>query len=470
MRRVGRLLLAGTCVLAGAGSVSAQTPRIEGPFAGLFGGASRNRTVSQSLDVRGSLFGVWQDILEPPADQLRLLDPRFQKTGVFGGVSGAAAYGYQRAARRSSLFFGANAGATTFSSTPDLVIGNYSGMSGLTTNLTQKISFSATGMGGYSQFYNFGSNLGTLATPTVGNVPIISQGTLPFGGGQGAGFGSGFGIDQVLPGAAFGLGAFLEPNVILGGTSSLGMNVSSRTTLSAFSDYREFMLVRSNLRTDFWSSGVSVQHRIVRRLNARAGYQRFVNRIRGSNSQQFTQNGIVAGLDYGDAFRFNLGRRTTLTLAPTASISRWVNQTQFRVNGTATLSSSFGRTWMTSVSYVRDLGFLAGFGQPILSDSVMGSIGGGLGPRLRWTNLAGWMRGQIGFDAAAGFHWYVASSSLSVALAKPVGLFVQYAYTQASVPVGSSPVFTTPRIARQTVIAGLTAHAPIFSRRGRARP
>lgn len=461
--RGSRLLLASTLVLASAAAVSAQTPRVQGPFAGLFGGQG-NRNVTHSLSVRGSLFGVYQDVLEPSADLLRQLDPRFQRAGLFGGVSGGLAYGYSRSARRASFAAGSNASASTFSARPDLVIASYNGSASLSANLTRRVTFSTAGTGMYTPFYSFGSAITAVNPSPIGAAAgpggqILVPGALPIGG-----------LDATIPGANFGVGAFFGPTLTFASTAGLNANLTSRTTLGVFGDYMQMRLLESDLNSTIWGTGGLVRHRLTRQLFARVGYRRMVGQVNSAGAEPFVQHGIEAGLDYGDSFGFDLGRRTRLTVAPAASIMRWNNRTQFFLIGSATLVHNIARSWTASASYVRNVGFLAGFGQPVLTDTAVSSLGGTLSRRVRFTTMGSWLRGQFGFANQQAFTWYVASSGISVAVARPVSVFAQYAYTRADVPGGSSAAFPSQRIARQTVSVGLTVFAPIFSSSGRVRP
>jgi hypothetical protein len=458
--RGSRLLLASALVLASAAAATAQTPRVEGPFSGLFGGQSRNRNVRQSLDVRGSVFGVHQEVLRPSAASLRELDPRFQRSGTFGAVSGAASYSYQRSARRASFLLGGNATAASYSTRPDLVMASYNGVSGINANLTRKITLSTTAFGSYAPFYNFGS--GAAPPPTFGNSPLLVQGSLPGGGG----------FDQTLPGSNFGFNAVFLPNTTYGGSVGLTGNVSTRTTLSAIGDYRDFKFIDSG-SPGFRTLGgmATVRHSLTRRVALRFGYGRFASTTYGAaQSQRLSRDNYEAGLDYADLLRLQLGRTTTLAFAPNAAVMHWNGRTQFRLNGSASLTHGMGRTWSASAGYIRDTGFVIGFQQPVLTDSAVGSLGGMVGDRVRWTTTGSWMRGQIGFDSPTSFSWTSATSGLSVALGRSIALFGQYGYYAFNVPPGAFSLTTVPQFARQTVSVGLSVFAPIFSSSGRVRP
>jgi hypothetical protein len=456
----GRVLAATAVVYAcTAASAGAQTPRVQGPFAGLFGGGAGNRSTTQSLDVRGSLFGVWQDVLEPPADLLRELDPRFQKSGTFGGAAGSLAYSLQRNARSSGFFISANASAADYSVQPETVMATYNAASGLTAQLTRRISFATSASAIYAPFYNFGSGSARTGNDLIGQLP----GALPTGSPIG-----GAGFDQTIPGAEFGLNAVYEPNITLGGNASVNAQLSNRSSLSFTGEYRTVRLTEtSDVSYDSWASAATFRHNITRRLVFRAGYRRDISSY--GEGQHFARDGYELGLDYGDSLTIPLGRRTTLSLAPAASVVQWNDDTHFVLNGSATLTRSMGRTWSASAGYVRDLQFVLGFGEPVLMDSAIVTLGGTVVSRLRWMSSAGWSRGRIGFDDdASHFTWYTASTGPSIALSRNLALYATYAYYSYDVPSGASSFPLLTKFSRQNVSVGLTAFAPVF-RTGRTR-
>src|SRR5258708_6964450 len=90
------LVVVALCSLAAPGW--AQTSGA--PFAGLFGRQAPSG--GQTLDFRGSLFGLYQNVIVPP-EHTEELDPRFQKTSTLGGTSGTLTYGYRRSRTSSNL-------------------------------------------------------------------------------------------------------------------------------------------------------------------------------------------------------------------------------------------------------------------------------------------------------------------------------------------------------------------------------
>jgi hypothetical protein len=449
VRPIGACAVTLACASAGY----AQTPRVEGPFSGLFGGQSQNRDVTQSLDLRGSVYGVWQDVLSPAGTVLRELDPRYQESGTFGGASGSLNYMYRRAVRRSAFYISGYAAASEYSVLPQSIPASYNASTGVSSQLSQKVVFSASGHVSYAPFYNFGST--GVATPPT-NLPILVNGSLP-GGAIGGG------VDQTLPGSNFGIASIYEPSLNLGATTTATATLSPRSSLAFYGDYRYVALTGVNATaSDLYSAGVTFRHSLTRHLSLRLGYRFELDRYRAPISQELNNSGYEIGLDYGDALRLPLGRRTTLTVAPSAGITRWNGGTHFRVDGTVTLLHNFARSWSASASYVRDMGFEVGFLQPVLSDSAQLSLGGMLNHRTRWTSFGSWSRGQVGFNGDAQYTWYMASSSLSFAIRRQIAAFAQYNYYVYEVPAVTVALFTFPHFERQTVSAGVTFFLPVL--------
>jgi hypothetical protein len=184
-----------------------------------------------------------------------------------------------------------------------------------------------------------------------------------------------------------------------------------------------------------------------------------------ANIQPVRMDGIDAGLDYGDTIA--LSRRTQLSFG--SSIGGYGSRngpTQYRLNGNVTISRGIGRTWSASAEYFRATQFFALFREPVLTDSVSGSFGGLLAPRVRWNSGARWTRGQVGFGTTNVFYTYSATSSLGVAITRLLGAYAQYGYYHNDLGAASS-TFTNfnilSNVARQIVSTGLSIWLPIFN-------
>ena len=93
--------------LCTAAPAAAQQRADAGPYGNLFGGSGKPQT--QSLDIRGGLFGGYDDNLlaqAPDSAQTNPFDSRFQVPGVTTGFNSTATYAYAHAFRgRSASHF-----------------------------------------------------------------------------------------------------------------------------------------------------------------------------------------------------------------------------------------------------------------------------------------------------------------------------------------------------------------------------
>jgi len=184
------------------------------------------------------------------------------------------------------------------------------------------------------------------------------------------------------------------------------------------------------------------------------------------NAPSFRSNGIDAGLNYSDAL--GRERRTTLTFGTSTALYKGTGGTSsFRLNGNVSISREIGRTWSAFIGYVRDGGYVPGFQDLALSDSVSASLGGLIAPKVRWTSSLWWTRGELGFDSANANHYTNswASSTLSFALTRSLALYSQYSFNQYRVPGNSTSITALTNYSRHAVSAGVSAWLPIFNAR-----
>ena len=442
-----RILLIVLVLGVNAGSAFAQTPRATGPFSGLFGGRGSS---TQSLDLRGSLFGASQKTSFPDDVGPSSIDPRFNQCSLFSGASAALSYQYVRGAGGSSFFVGGRGSISQSSLLPDLFPYEFGGGTGVSTRLTRRIGFSAQADAAYSPYYGFS---------------LLESG-----------FSSeiGFGQDPTLVGQNFGFAALDQPTIFYGGGFGVTADLTRRTSLSASGDYRETRLVGNPLGSIRTIGGfLTARHQLFRGLGVRVGYGQYVSESDAPGAERFTDHRIDAGIDFADGGggSLSLGRRTTVTFNGSLGIARDLNTWQFRLNGNAGITHGIGRTWSSSANYVRSVGLVTGFGgRPILSDEVQSQIGGLLTPRLSWTSAASWLRGEIGYDSAGGsFSTYSATSGIQLALFTGLGLYAQYGYFSYDVPSGSTTLPFLSKFSRQTFSVGASAFVPIFSTGRRSR-
>jgi hypothetical protein len=408
--------------------------RAIGPFADLFGGGDQ-RDKSQSLDVRGSLFGTYDGAVVTGIDPAEVKALGLAQSGAVGGVDGTLAYGRNAARAQFGLNGGGSfqryaasafGGATFFADTH------------LNVNLTRKVVLGTNAGVNHSPFYQFTPG---LPQDTLGTVPLT-------------------------PG--YGVAAVAQPNTSFDGALSLTDSFSKRSTIAADVRWNEtrFSGGQTGVTTSpafrEWGANLTFTHHISRPLNFHLGYGRDQVRTGGPEQSPVLQS-IDIGVDYGDTLSF--ARRVTLSFSSSTAIVKFAGATNYRVDGTAMLARGFARTWSASVEYVRGIQFIPGFGQPLLSDAVTTTVGGLIAPRMSWTANAGYSLGEVGFDGTNSFGVLSASSTLETAVTRVLGVFVQYSYYRYKAPIGTSAIPLLPLFSRHAATVGLSAWLPIIKPR-----
>jgi hypothetical protein len=424
-----------------AAPAGAQAPRSNGPFSGLFGG-DLYRPRTEALDIRGSVFGVSQDVLvgtEIPAP----LDSGFQQSGSFGGATGAMAYSRRTDRARFAVNGGANLWEYAAGSERLKVASNMG--TDLSANLSPKLVLDLRAEAAYSPFYQFSPQLFDGSTSN-GATDVPDGGLLAPGS----------------PSAAIA-----ESHLDLNATANITSNFSRRSSVSGTLEWGQgrFLNNRAN-DVDSWGAGATFGHRLTKALGVHAGYRsgraRYVSGLQlpPSNDRVRTET-IDIGLDYGDTLSF--ARRVFVTFSSSTSAIRFENLAHYRLNGRASITRGFARTWSASAKYVRDTEFTAGFRAPLLTDSTKGWLGGQLSARTRWGLGGAYSRGTVGFYTSEYFSTYVATTRLEIALARRVGVSTQYAYYRYRVPESSTSLALFDRLSQQTVTAGLTFWVPVIN-------
>jgi hypothetical protein len=422
------------CVVAFATLVAtpAAAQQATGPFSDLFGGSTSK---DQSLDLRGSLFGAYNETVTTGKAAAALLDPRIQQSGAMGGADGSLAY--QHRADNVRFHLGGGGAVYEFAVSPGLpASGNANG--GLNANLGRKVVFDALGNAAYSPFYQF--------TPFQSMSSGINQAPLTFAS------------------PAYGLASASQRNVALDGTVSITDNYSKRSSVSADLHWREFRFLDSASNDLTTRGGHAVfNHHLTRALSMHAGYGLDQSRYALSGAEAVAYHTIDVGVDYSDDVSF--ARRTTLAFGTQTGAIRFGNQTHYRLDGHAMLTRAFARTWGATLGYNRQTQFVPGFGQPLLSDSANAGLSGLIAPRIQSFANVGLSRGSVGYLGGSDFTAYTGTAGASIALTRQLGFFGQYTYYSYSVPAGSTALQLIPQFSRQSISVGLKMWVPIINER-----
>jgi hypothetical protein len=422
------MVIAALAAALGAGPAAAQ--RAAGPFAGFLGNAT-DVDARHMLEVRGSLFGAWDDTLTGGDDPA--FDDRFLRSGGAAGASGSLVH-----ARRSTRYEWSSSAASSlrlYGTDSDDRSATFSGQTGINTSLSRRVSLSASGAMTFSPYYDFAAGLDTRLS-TVG----------AFGGG-------------------FNVATAAERNVAVNVNSGLNVQVSRNDSIGVTgSASRHNFLDQQNSAIDSWSVGTRWGRALTRTLGVHAGYTRQDVTYNRDGSAPVTGDNFDFGLDYHDTLMFALSRRTALSFGTSTSATRWNNHTYFRVNGNAALTRSFGRSGSASLQYSRATDFDAAFRDPVLSDVVSAGISNQVGRRATWSAQMAYQHGNLGFGSgASAFDSYNAGGGVNIAVSRRFGFFTDYSFYRYDVPAGSTVFTSLSKFSRQSVTAGLSVWAPLIA-------
>jgi hypothetical protein len=172
---------------------------------------------------------------------------------------------------------------------------------------------------------------------------------------------------------------------------------------------------------------------------------------------------IDAGLDFNRAF--SIARRTTLGFSTTTSImKREGAENEFRVNGGVSLAKFFRRTWHATLQANRATSFLAGFYEPLNTNTVSASLGGMFSRRLNFVAFGSAARGESSFSHTSGYETLNGTARLSVALGKHVSAYVSYFAYSYEVPANAFTLSVPAQMARQVIAAGLSFYVPVYQK------
>jgi hypothetical protein len=431
---VGRHQVATICgfaalVLAGgAGRAAGQDrgPRPPEPYSGLFG--VQRLELGNSVDLRGSLFGVYEDIgdfeLAPSVDR------RFLQPGVSGAASGALTYVHRGDRLR---FQAAGAGTVRDYSRSGLTAASYGASAEANARVGRDLQIAMNAAVSVSPFYEF--------APFIDGTSVFSEAATVMG----------------FPGAA------VRNNTIRAGASIL-QPIGGRTSISAAASGLMWRFPGdAALDLTSWGGRVGVSHRITRGLAARLQYARDEGVYARDSRDRVTIDTIDGGLEYHDTLTF--ARRTALAFSTSTSAVGDGTRTHLRLHGTLTVTRAFRRTWNAWLGYARSTEFTAGFPEPLLLDAFRAGLIGRLERRLKWSLLAGHATGTVGFDRHSPFTAYSGVTRLDFAMASRAGLYVDYSHYRYRLPRGVARLELPPELTRQSVSAGLSLWLPMVTDR-----
>jgi hypothetical protein len=431
-----------SALYVGAAPAYAQVSGLQRPYKSLFGGGAADPDVRHSFDVSVSALAGYEDNAADGAGGVAT-SPLYQ-TGFYTGVNGFLNYAWQG----ERLQVGANVGADGryYPDQKDFIGVNQFAAIGLTANIGESGRLSANQSVSYSPAYMYGV-FSPLAVST--------------------------------PGYAVGVGDPLgEEHVFIYDTSvTFARDLTRHSSVEVlgearYSDYNEGASVGRDLFS--YSVGGRYRRGITRYTSLRLGYvyrkadYGFVDDINRAT--------IVHDIDVGVDYRrpLSLTRRTTLNFAVGSSIvslpytATGTTELQYRLVADVNLSHQMGRTWSTTITYNRGVGFAEAFAEPAFSNAVTGSISGFFNRRTDFNANGGFSIGDAGLTTSGGrgFKAYNASARLRYALASMWALFAEYSYYKHDLGTVLIVAEGVPQnLNRNSVHAGVTLWLPLLRRR-----
>jgi hypothetical protein len=421
---VKRLLFSAVLLMVPALSFAQSNP---GPFGGLFGRTPpRTGTNSEIFEIRGSGGWQWNDVLsEPRPDQP---PPPFAGQVGYTAVSSA----YDRQTDRLNLQAGSR--AEFRNSFTDRTRGTtYDAGFALNSRLTTRLSAESGVSYRRSPFFQF--------------YPVFAW----------------TGDDVVIPGVPYDV-------------QTVGYHTGEARVGASLQYSKSSSIGATASRSEMWlstapKSNVSIasyhglwSRRINRDFSVRLGYGHREFRHQTATVQKVVEEEIDAGVDFHRAL--TVAPRTTLGFMTHTSIVRRPNQdTLYRLNGEFQLTRFFQRTWKLQMEGRRATEMLAGFTEPLFTDSLALSVGGLLSRRLQWMTVLSGQHGRFGYDAErAPFTVAGASTHLTVAVSRRLGVFSQYGFYRHDAPTGAFTVAALGDVSRQTFTVGIVTWLPLYVR------
>ena len=419
----------GYFVLFLALAAPAAAQRSGGPYAGVLG--STDETGRHTLIFRGSLFGAWDDILTENLTADPAVDSRFLRSGLAGAAEGGLTHA--RRTNRVQWLSSADTALRVYGSDDDAVAATLAGRTDATLTMNSRMSLRLGGGWTYSPYYDVSPSYGSQSS-TVGS----------FGGG-------------------FGVATAAERNMSTDGTAGLTVQLSRRDTIEVNGNARHWdFLDQPDATVSSYGGSATYRHALTRTLGIHAGFGRDEARYEFADADPLINDTIDVGVDYGDTLEFT--RRTALSFGFSTSATRWNDDTHWRVNGSASLTRAFGRNGSGLLRYQRDTEYLAGFREPLLSDTISGGFSNQIGRDTTWSLNAAYVRGEIGFgETAQRYDIYDAGGRLTRALTRNFGVFGSYTYYRYDVPTAATVFAFYPKFSRQSISFGLALWAPIIN-------
>jgi hypothetical protein len=399
-----------------------------GPFGGLFG-----RT-PERVGREYTLFEVRSAASVQADDQmLNSAGVPDEGIGMIGGVNLAALF--DRRTSRLQMQLRSAASYQEFIQTPPVGATTYENSGMMTWRLATRLSLEGSATYRYSPYFQFFPNL-----VTAPYVPGVVPPSIPYVAG-------------------------LVESDTVEATGGFTSYYSKHSTISA-SLMRRQTTFRHNAAGDFEANGVRAlwTRRTGRDASVNLGYAREESRSDELGGIEYLNESIEAGINFDRPL--SLTRNTTLAVTTASSIIRRNGGSRhFRLNGGVVLGHVLSRSWRLDVSANRNTEFLAGFAEPLFSDTAGVAVAGLIASRAELFLSANGGSGYFGIDGDRGsFRTATTTAQLNVAVTRKFGVFAQYGVFYYEIPPNVTLLTTMQQLSRQSLTVGVMAWLPIINR------
>ena len=414
------------------------------PFRGLFGLGDSGRT---GASLSGALFGAYSDNIAATLPG-RTFDPRFQRSGWYSGANSQLSVNWH--GERATLNGWGFAGTSYYPDFDNPLVPSYSGGIGFGRPLGQRNSMQLSTAMTYSPYFLNGFFAGV---PQLDELPVTPVTPDP-------------GLD-------------VSGNTIIRYSASAGVTrqLSRAASISAGYTY-----VRSNYsdydRTYEEQRGsVTFGRRLTRHASLRLGYgyRSITSTLGVPGIPDITRSvqDINVGVDYNRSFAISMSRRTRVGFGTGTSFVKGSEisggeftqgtKSRFYVTGTADIVHEMGRTWRAAAAYRRSAGFSELVFEPVISDSLTGTLSGLLGRRNEVSMTASASTGDVGNNRPdSDYTSYFANAQFRRAITRHLAAYISYQLyrhdfgTQVRLPIGFPQYLD-----RQGVNFGLNVWVPL---------
>lgn len=416
------------------------------PYRALFGGASVEPELRQSLDLTVSASEVFDDNL-----LIDLTGPEvsqtLQQSGFYTTLLGDLAF----RRRGDRLQLAASAGVSTryYSTVRKFVANDYHTAFGFSAQTSRRATLTVNQAFSRAPVYLLGL-FASAVPPSIGDV--------------------------ITPATDFA--ANDDRSYSSDSSAAYVQNFTRRAAVSMATSFRRTNYLVTSARGEAFSAidaGGTYTYGLRPDLGLRLGYiyrqASYLGALIGPGTGQPPEHDLDIGVDIKRSL--SRTRRTAFTFkGGTALVSSGIAsdfskpRRQLRVLADGSLTHQMGETWSLNGSYQRGTGLVEGLAAPVFSDAFTVASNGFVGPRADLSFSVGYSKGSpASVGTQADFTTYTGTAKLRYGLTRSVALTTEYLYYFYDfTSLGQLAPGLVPRVRRNSIRAGVSFWTPLKRR------